>query len=87
MRHYCKEASHLVSDAYERELKFTERLKLRLHLMMCSLCREHVSSIEFMNRLFENIRSQADEKGICLPEKARKRIEENISKAVHSDRP
>jgi len=87
MRHYCKEASHLLSDAYERELKFTERLRLRLHLMMCSLCREHASSIEFMNRLFEYIRSQTDEKGVYLPEKARKRIEGNISKALHSDQP
>lgn len=85
MRHYCKEASHLASDAFERELKFTERLRLRLHLLMCGMCRDHVSSIKFMNRLFEKMRSQADEKGVCLPEKARHRIEENISKAIQSE--
>lgn len=86
MKHYCKEASHLISDAFERELKFTERFKLRLHLLMCGICRDYASSINFMNQLFKKIRSQADEKGVCLPEKARHRIEENISKAVHSEK-
>ncbi len=85
MRHYCKEATHLVSDAYERELKFTERFRLRLHLMICGLCRKHASSIHFMNRLFERMRHQADEKGTCLPEKVRRRIEENIARAIGSE--
>ena len=81
MRHYCKEASHLVSDAYERELKFTERLRLRLHLMMCGMCRDHVSSINFMNRLFETMRNQANEKGVFLSEEQRNRISKALIQA------
>ena len=84
MNHYCKEASHLVSDAFERELKFTERLRLRLHLLICRMCRNHVSSVSFMNQLFEKIRSQADEQGTCLPEKARQRIQEKLNQAMQS---
>jgi predicted anti-sigma-YlaC factor YlaD len=85
MNHYCKEASHLVSDSFERELKFTERLRLKLHLMICGMCRNHASSVAFMERLFEGLRTQVDEKGACLPEKARQRIQENLNQAMHSD--
>ena len=86
MNHYCKEASHLVSDSFERELKFTERLRLKLHLMICGMCRNHASSISFMNRLFEGLRAQADEKGLCLPEKARQQIQLKLKETIEAEK-
>jgi hypothetical protein len=34
----CKEVSRLVSESLDRELPFRQRVPLRLHLLMCSLC-------------------------------------------------
>ncbi|TDO10587.1 zf-HC2 domain-containing protein [Halomonas ventosae] len=36
----CKEATRLMSLRQDRPLTFQERLSLRLHLSMCSACRE-----------------------------------------------
>ncbi|MDX1464447.1 MAG: zf-HC2 domain-containing protein [Halomonas sp.] len=36
----CKEATRLMSLRQDRPLSFQERLSLRLHLTMCSACRE-----------------------------------------------
>ncbi|HQR70766.1 MAG TPA: zf-HC2 domain-containing protein [Burkholderiaceae bacterium] len=35
----CREVTRLVSESQERPLRVNERMGLRLHLMMCSGCR------------------------------------------------
>lgn len=35
----CREATRLMSEQQERELALRERLPLRLHVMMCTGCR------------------------------------------------
>ena len=35
----CKEVSKLVSESLEHPLPFRQRMGVRLHLMMCSMCR------------------------------------------------
>jgi len=37
----CKDISKLVSDSLDRELPIRLRMGLRLHLMMCGLCRTY----------------------------------------------
>lgn len=34
----CKQATRLLSDAQERNLSFTERATLKMHVMMCAGC-------------------------------------------------
>ncbi|MEM6469037.1 MAG: hypothetical protein AAF802_05660 [Planctomycetota bacterium] len=34
----CEEASQLMSDSHDRKLLLTERLALRGHLLVCSVC-------------------------------------------------
>ena len=53
----CKEVTRLVSRGLDRELGFTERVKLRVHLAICDGCtnfREQVAFVrEAMARLAE----------------------------------
>ena len=44
----CKEATHLMSEDLERPLSRRERVALRLHLMMCSGCRNFRVQIGFL---------------------------------------
>lgn len=44
----CKEATHLMSEAQDRELAAGERLQLRMHLLICRGCRGFRAQIDFL---------------------------------------
>ena len=44
----CKEAPQMLSDGMDRPLRSGERLRLRLHLLMCHGCRNARRQMEFM---------------------------------------
>lgn len=51
----CHEATRVMSDSQERPLSVTERMSLKLHLMMCSGCsnfREHMDAPRTMTRAY-----------------------------------
>lgn len=35
----CKEATQLLSESLDRELSLSDRMNLKMHVMMCSGCR------------------------------------------------
>jgi len=44
----CKQVTHLLSEAQDRELTLGERLPLRLHLAMCKGCRNFEKQMDFL---------------------------------------
>ena len=46
----CAEASRLSSRAMEQPLTASERVLLRLHLMMCERCSNFTRQIDFLRR-------------------------------------
>lgn len=44
----CKEIARLVSQSLDQKLPFRQRLELRVHLMMCSLCSRFRGQILFL---------------------------------------
>ena len=46
----CEEASRLSSRAMEEPLTPTERVLLRMHLMMCNRCSNFSRQIDFLRR-------------------------------------
>ena len=45
----CKEAVRLQSQALDGALGLKDRLRLRFHLLMCTLCRRYVQQIAFLH--------------------------------------
>jgi len=74
MNHFCREASQLMSDGYERELSPVERIRLRLHLWMCGACSNHGSNLGLLHRLFADMRKHADTHAPALSEQDRQKI-------------
>ncbi len=64
----CKEASVLATKAMDGKLTFRERSGLRLHIMMCGLCRRYVRD---MKRLREAIRNAGPIVSPMMPESFR----------------
>lgn len=46
----CKSVTQLLSDAQERQLTWMERVRLALHLAMCSGCSNYRKQIAFLRR-------------------------------------
>lgn len=74
MTHYCREASRLISDGYERELGLVERGRLRMHLWMCGACSNYRGNLALLERMFSELRRASDEQAPCLTEQQRQHI-------------
>jgi hypothetical protein len=44
----CKEVTHLLSESQDRKLTISERLQLKMHLAMCSGCRNFKNQMVFL---------------------------------------
>lgn len=74
MKHFCQQASRLVSDSCERTLGPAERLRLRLHLLMCGLCRRYEREVRFMQHVLARMQASAPEMDVRLSDADRQRI-------------
>lgn len=71
----CKEASRLVSESLDHRLRLTDRLGLRIHLLICRACERFAAQAQFLRRAAR--RAGCHERarpGIRLPAAARRRI-------------
>lgn len=80
----CKEMSRLVSESLDRELPLGQRVSLRLHLLMCSLCSRFRSQMLFLHRaarVFGAV-GEADElpAHVRLSPEARQRIKQALAR-------
>ena len=54
----CREASRLLSVAYERRLTAAELQSLQAHLDQCFMCRNFDSQLKFLHQASEKFRTQ-----------------------------
>lgn len=56
----CKQATHLISDGQDRQLRLGERILLRIHLALCRGCSRYDQQLRLIrqacNQLFGNDR-------------------------------
>jgi hypothetical protein len=53
----CKEATRLLSQAQDRPLALGERVKLRLHLVVCTACTRFERQLAFMRTALSRYRT------------------------------
>lgn len=50
----CKQATRLISDSQERQLSLKEKSVLKVHVMMCSACRDFGDQIKLLRQISHN---------------------------------
>lgn len=78
----CKEVSRLVSDSLDRELTFRQRVGVRLHLMMCGMCRAYEKQVLLLRniaRLYGKKMTEGETSEGHLSEEAKARIKQKLS--------
>jgi hypothetical protein len=51
----CKEVTRLVSQGLDRRLGFGERLRLRVHLLICDGCSNFTRQMAFLRRAVQRL--------------------------------
>jgi len=62
----CYEATRLISESQERDLSVSEKVTLRVHILMCTGCKNFSVQIPFLGqamRAFANYRSEDEDEG------------------------
>jgi predicted anti-sigma-YlaC factor YlaD len=49
----CKEVHRLVSEGLDRDLSVVERLRMRIHLMVCDACRKFDGQMALLRRAMQ----------------------------------
>ncbi|MDQ6953604.1 MAG: zf-HC2 domain-containing protein [Mariprofundaceae bacterium] len=76
MKKGCDKISHLVSDAFDRKLSWIERIEVKIHLSMCSLCRSYANNIGVMHDIFSYIRHSDESGSTRLSQAAKHKIKQ-----------
>ncbi|WP_372364480.1 zf-HC2 domain-containing protein [Candidatus Uabimicrobium sp. HlEnr_7] len=45
----CQDIAKLLSDSLERKLPWATRIEIRLHLLICYVCRRYSKQLRFLN--------------------------------------
>jgi hypothetical protein len=80
----CKDISPLFSDQLDRKLRFSERIRVKLHLWTCGPCKRYVSNLSFMHDVFqpqrENIENEQFQ--MTMPPEAKERLKKAIQSKI-----
>ena len=55
----CKQVSRIVSQGLDRELGFTERVRLRVHLAICDGCTNFSRQMAFLRKAMARLADQS----------------------------
>ena len=79
----CKEVARLVSESLDRDLSGPERLKLRMHFLMCVLCRRFARQVRFVRDTLRRHPDRLDGQDLSPPPglstEARDRIKRSLT--------
>jgi hypothetical protein len=82
----CNQMVPLISESLDRRLTFAERVKLRLHLLVCAWCARYLKQLKFFRAIFK-LKSDHSDPGPAahlLSSEARARIVAALSRRDES---
>jgi hypothetical protein len=80
----CDVITQKISESMDHKISLKNRLKIRLHVLFCILCRRYQRQLLMMHTLFEERLQREEEnnlpQGATLTPEARERIKQNLRK-------
>jgi hypothetical protein len=77
----CKEVTRMASDTMERKLPLRQRLDMKLHLLICTMCMRYVKQLQFMHDAIQQHAAQIETGAtspLTLPDDARERMKQRL---------
>jgi hypothetical protein len=57
----CKQATQLISESQDRALSFSEKLTLKMHVMICTGCKNFSVQVPFLSQTMKAYAKGLDE--------------------------
>lgn len=57
----CKQATRLISESQDRSLSLTEKMSLKVHVMMCTGCKNFSLQVPFLSKAMKAYAKGFDE--------------------------
>lgn len=71
----CKQASKLISQSLDHPLSWSERVRLKLHLIICDACTQFKQQLNLLRTALQHIRNATEnDQNIQLPFDVKDRI-------------
>ena len=81
----CVDITELLSQSMERSLTLRERVRLRLHFLICDPCSLYQKSLQFLRVSMRGRASSDTDEGPGLSEEARERMKARLSQDRSGD--
>ncbi len=76
----CRQTTELVSHSLDRKLSFGQKIKLKLHLMMCPHCRNYAKQLRLMQRFSRHMNTHIENQTqYTLPNATKAKIKKNLT--------
>ncbi|PPC94875.1 MAG: hypothetical protein CTY33_03020 [Methylotenera sp.] len=76
----CKQVSQLISQSLDRPLTLTNRIQLKVHLVMCDACTRFKKQMQLLQVAVHRLRRQTEsDSSIILSEAAKTRISHTVA--------
>ena len=77
----CLESARLLSERHDHPLPLGKRIGLRLHLLICSICRAYHTQIEAVCSIAHHAGSSPSSHGARLPDGRKQSMQDAIDRA------
>lgn len=81
----CREATFLIEKKQLGKITFKERIKLKIHLFGCSVCRVFEQQSSMINRMVKNFLNTSQHTEVKLDEHFKKELQEQIEEKLKKD--
>jgi hypothetical protein len=76
---HCLESARLLSERRDHPLAWRKRMGLRVHLLLCALCRTYAKQLSVVCDICHHIGSDAPTHGPSLPDSRRQAIRDALN--------
>jgi hypothetical protein len=77
---HCLESARLLSERRDHPLPLAKRIGLRLHLLICSLCRTYRKQIETVCSISHHAGASPSTHGAQLPDNRKQSMQDTINR-------
>lgn len=76
----CKETIEMASNSLDRKLSLIERIKLKLHLLICKHCKNYTNQLNFIHKFNDSADKHIEGLDNKLSSSAKSRLQASINK-------